>query len=349
MDSFNSELLKRLSEVAGVPGREERVRELIRAELEGVVDSLSEDAMGNLIAFKGGNTEQAKRVMLSAHMDEIGFYVSFIDDKGFLRVNPAGGFDARTLFARQVTVHARGGDLVGVLNPATKPIHILPPDERGKVPQLHEFAIDLGMSGEAVKERVRVGDPVTLIQECRDLGAVVTGKAMDDRASCWIQIETLKRLQEPAYDVYAVFSVQEEVGLRGARTGAYHIEPDIGIALDVTLAVDTPGGAEHQRVSELGKGVALKVMDSSAISTRWLLDAFIQLAEAEAIPYQLEVLPLGGTDAGAIQLSRAGVPSLTLSTPTRYIHTVTEMVSKSDLGAAVKLLTAYLEAGKGED
>jgi endoglucanase len=336
--------------VAGVPGREERVRELIRAELEGVVDSLSEDAMGNLIAFKGGNREQAKRVMLSAHMDEIGFYVSFIDDKGFLRVNPAGGFDARTLFARQVTVHASsGGDLVGVMNPATKPVHILPPDERNKVPQLHEFAVDLGLGGEAVKERVRVGDPVTLIQECRDLGAVVTGKAMDDRASCWIQIETLRRLKGPVYDVYAVFSVQEEVGLRGARTSAHHIEPDIGVALDVTLAVDTPGGAEHQRVSELGKGVALKVMDSSAISTRWLLDAFVKLAEAEAIPYQLEVLPLGGTDAGAIQLSRAGVPSLTLSTPTRYIHTVTEMVSKSDLGAAVKLLTAYLEAGKGED
>ena len=333
------ELLKQLSEIGGVPGREERVRELLQGELEGVVDALHTDAMGNLIAHKKG---EGKRVMLSAHMDEIGFYVKFVDDKGFLRVQNVGGFDTRNLFARPVTVHAKEGDVVGVMNPATKPVHIASAEERKKVPEMREFMIDLGMDAEEVKKRVRVGDPVTLIQEFRDLGEVVTGKALDDRVNCWILAQVLKRLESPAYDVYAVFSVQEEVGLRGATTGAFGVEPEIGIALDTTLAVDTPGMSDDQRITELGAGTALKVMDSASISTRWLLDEFVEVAEKNNIPYQFEILPLGGTDAGAIQRSRAGVPTLTISTPSRYVHTVTEMVSKSDVNAAIDLLTHFL-------
>ncbi len=333
------EFLKQLSEIGGVPGREERVRDLLQSELEGVVDSLQTDAMGNLIAHKKG---EGKRVMLSAHMDEIGFYVKFVDDKGFLRVQNVGGFDTRNLFARPVTVHTKGGDLIGVMNPATKPVHIATAEERKKVPQMNEFAIDLGLDADAVKEKVRIGDPVTLIQEFRDLGEVVTGKALDDRVSCWILVEVLKRLESPAYDVYAVFSVQEEVGLRGATTGAFGVAPEIGVALDTTLAVDTPGTSEDQRVTKLGAGTALKVMDSASISTRWLLDEFIEVAEKNDIPHQFEILPLGGTDAGAIQKSRAGVPTLTISTPSRYVHTVTEMVAKSDVNAAIDLLTRFL-------
>jgi endoglucanase len=337
------DLLKQLSEVAGVPGREERVRAIIRQELDGVVDELREDALGNLIAVKEGK-KGSRRVMLSAHMDEIGFLVRFVDERGFVRVHNVGGFDVRNLFARQVTVHASSGsDLVGVMNPATKPVHLLTPEERKKIPELSEFAIDLGLPAEEVKRQVRIGDMVTLRQECLDLGEVITGKAMDDRASCYVLIETLKRLEKPAAEVYAVFSVQEEVGLRGAMTSAYGITPDIGIGLDVTLAVDTPGSPTEQRVTELGKGVALKVMDSSMISTRWLLDEFVALAEKKKVPYQLEVLPLGGTDGAAIQRSRAGVPSITVSIPTRYIHTVTEMVAKADLEAAITLLTHYLQ------
>ena len=333
------DLLKRLSETGGVPGREERVRELLQSELEGVVDSLRTDAMGNLIAHKKG---EGKRVMLSAHMDEIGFYVKFVDDKGFLRVQNVGGFDTRNLFARPVTVHAKGGDLIGVMNPTTKPVHIATEEERKKIPKINEFAIDLGMNAEAVKEKVRIGDPVTLIQEFRDLGEVVTGKALDDRVNCWILVEALKKLESPDYDVYAVFSVQEEVGLRGATTGAFGVEPDIGIALDTTLAVDTPGTSDDQRITKLGAGTAIKIMDSASISTRWLLDEFVEVAEKNSIPYQFEILPLGGTDAGAIQRSRSGVPTLTLSTPSRYVHTVTEMVAKSDVDAAIALLTHFL-------
>ena len=162
------ELLKRLSEIGGVPGREERVRDLLRSELGGIVDSVTEDAMGNLIAVKRG-AEGAQRVMLSAHMDEIGFYVRHIDDKGFLRLQNVGGFDTRNLFARPVTVHASGGsDVVGILNPATKPVHIANKEERKKIPKMEEFTVDLGLDAEAVKERVRIGDPVTLLAEFRD-------------------------------------------------------------------------------------------------------------------------------------------------------------------------------------
>lgn len=337
------DLLRRLSEAPGVPGREEAIRDLLSRELEGVVDSLETDTLGNLIAVKKTKKKKGRRVMLSAHMDEIGFYVRFIDDQGFLRVQNVGGFDTRNLFARQVTVYATSGEaLVGVMNPAVKPVHIATPDEREKVPKLPEFFVDTGLDAETVKAKVRLGDPVTLRQPFADLGEVVTGKALDDRVNCFILVELLKTLQKPAHDLYAVFSVQEEVGLRGAQTAAHTVEPDIGLALDTTLAVDIPGTPPEQRVTKLGDGVALKVMDSSAISTRWLLDAFVALAEQHTVPYQFELLPLGGTDAGAMQRSRGGVSSLTLSIPSRYVHTVTEMVAKRDVEASLTLLTHYL-------
>lgn len=340
------DLLKRLSEVAGVAGREERVREIIAAELEGLVDVLETDAMGNLHAVKRAG-DGAPRAMVAAHMDEIGFYVKFIDDKGFIRLQQVGGFDPRNLFARQVIVHASlsNEDLPGVMNPASKPIHISTPEERSKIPLIADFYVDLGLAPDEVSAKVRIGDMVTLKQEFIDLGKVVTGKALDDRVGCWIAIETLKRLREPAFEVHAVFTTQEEVGLRGALTSAFRVEPDVGIALDTTLAVDTPDIKDHQRITKLGGGVGIKVMDSSSISTRWLLDEFLALAEQRGIDHQLEVLPLGGTDAGAIQRSRLGVPSITLSTPSRYVHTVTEMVSKADLEAGVALLTAFLQEG----
>ncbi len=340
------DLLKRLSEVAGVAGREERVREIIAAELEGLVDVLETDAMGNLHAVKRAG-DGAPRAMVAAHMDEIGFYVKFIDDKGFIRLQQVGGFDPRNLFARQVIVHASlsNEDLPGVMNPASKPIHISTPEERSKIPLIADFYVDLGLAPDEVSAKVRIGDMVTLKQEFIDLGKVVTGKALDDRVGCWIAIEALKRLREPAFEVHAVFTTQEEVGLRGALTSAFRVEPDVGIALDTTLAVDTPDIKDHQRITKLGGGVGIKVMDSSSISTRWLLDEFLALAEQRGIDHQLEVLPLGGTDAGAIQRSRLGVPSITLSTPSRYVHTVTEMVSKADLEAGVALLTAFLQEG----
>ncbi len=343
------QLLKKLSEAAGVPSREEKIRAILREELEGKVDELSVDPMGNLIAVKRSGKDGAPKVMVAAHMDEIGFLVRHVDDKGFIRVHSVGGFDTRNLFARQVTVHASlsGEELVGLMNPAGKPIHISTPEERNKIPTLDGFYIDTGLSADDVKAKVRIGDMVTLRQEFYDLGQVVTGKALDDRQGCWVLVETIKQLQDTEMnaDLIAAFTVQEEVGLRGAITSAYTGDADVGIALDTTLAVDTPEIKEHQRVTQLGKGVALKVMDSSIISTRWLLDHFIDLADRKGVEHQLEVLPLGGNDAGAIQKSRGGVPSITLSTPSRYVHTVTEMVSKSDLEGAITLLTSFIGEG----
>ncbi|MFU8887442.1 MAG: M42 family metallopeptidase [Trueperaceae bacterium] len=336
------ELLKRLCETDGIPGREEAVRGVVREALGDLAAGARVDAMGNLIVEFDGPAD-APLVMVSAHMDEIGFVVRHVDDKGFLRLQNHGGFDVRNLFARHVRVHTRrGGPRMGVLNPGVKPVHIATPEDRKKIPELDEFVVDLGLPAETVKAEVRVGDMVTLVQPFVDLGDVVSGKAMDDRSGCWVLIESLRRLASPAVRVAAVFSTQEEVGLRGAITSAFAVQPDVGIALDTTLAVDTPGTPEHLAVTRLGQGVAIKVRDSSTISQPWLVDALADLAVAQGIAHQFEVLPLGGTDAGAIQRSRGGVASVTLSNPSRYVHTVVEMLAKRDLEAAVALLTAFL-------
>ncbi|WP_420593753.1 M42 family metallopeptidase [Deinococcus sp.] len=345
--TLNPDRLLTLSNLNGVPGREDAVREYLRGELSSLVDETRVDAMGNLIAFKAGREPlggaQRERVMLSAHMDEIGFLVRYIDDRGFLRVQALGGFDPRNLFARNVTVQTRSETLPGILTPGGRPIHISSAEDRSKVPELKAFFVDLGLEAEEVKRRVRVGDMVTLDQQARQMGQLIVGKAMDDRASVFMQLEVLRQLEgPPRHDVYAVFSTQEEVGLRGAVTAAYSVEPTIGIGLDVTLAVDTPGVEADEAVTRLGEGIGIKVYDSSMVSTRSLVDEFADLAEREGIRYQLEVLALGGTDGAAIQRSRAGVPTLTLSLPTRYIHSVTEAVHVDDLEAGIALLLAYL-------
>jgi len=345
--NLNLDRLLELSNLNGVPGREDAVHDYVKRELNGLADEVRTDAMGNLIAFRAGREPQEgearERVMLSAHMDEIGFLVRHIDERGFLRVQALGGFDPRNLFARNVTVQTRSAALPGVLTPGGRPIHISSPEDRAKVPELKSFFVDLGLSGPEVHQQVRVGDMVTLDQQARQMGQLVVGKAMDDRASVFMQLEVLRQLSgAPRHDLYAVFSTQEEVGLRGASTAAYTVQPTIGIGLDVTLAVDTPGVEADEAVTRMGEGIGIKVYDSSMISTRWLVDEFVDLAEREGVAYQLEVLSLGGTDGGAIQLSREGVPTLTLSLPTRYIHSVTEAVHISDLEAGVALLLAYL-------
>ncbi|WP_240738270.1 M42 family metallopeptidase [Deinococcus fonticola] len=345
------DVLMQLSDLPGVPGNEDAVRKFVLRELEGLADAVQVDAMGNVIAYRKATAKAKKgqkkeRVMISAHMDEIGFLVRHVDEKGYLRVQQLGGFDTRNLFARNVTVHTRSGQLPGIMQPGGKPVHIAGPEERKKIPEVSEFFIDLGLDGDEARRRVRVGDMVTLDQTARQVGNLVCGKAMDDRACVFMALETLRLLKKTSlkHDLYVVFSVQEEVGLRGAITAAYGVEPTIGIGLDVTLAVDLPalGGGPHEAVTRLGDGIGIKVFDSSMISTRWLVDDFYDLAEKNGIKAQLEVLPLGGTDGGAIQRSRAGVPTLTLSIPTRYIHTIVESVNADDVKAGVDLLVAYL-------
>ncbi len=337
-----------LSNLPGVPGQEDAVRDFVLRELDGLADEVRVDALGNVIAFRAARKpkkgEKVERVMVSAHMDEIGFLVRFIDDQGYLRVQALGGFDTRNLFARNVTVHTRGGTLPGILTPGGRPVHIATPEERKTIPEVRDFVVDLGLDAAEVRRRVRVGDMVTLDQVARQVGSLVCGKAMDDRASVFMLLEVLRHLRgkRPRHDLIAVFSVQEEVGLRGAVVAAYGAQPTVGIGLDVTLAVDTPGSKPDEAVTRLGSGIGVKVFDSSMISTRWLVDEFDDLALAQGIPAQLEVLALGGTDGAAIQRSRDGVPSVTLSLPTRYIHTIVESVHVDDLRAGVDLLCAYL-------
>lgn len=341
------ELLKRLSETPGIPGREERIRALIKIELEQIADEVKVDAIGNVIAVKKGKTG-AKKIMISAHMDEIGFIVSQIDDNGFLRLNPVGGFDPRTLVAQRVVVHGRE-DLKGVLMPGVKPIHIMSPEEAKAALKVSDFFIDLGRTKEEVEKLVRIGDPVTLDREFIEFGANVSGKAMDDRAGVWVMIEALRQASEHDADIYAVASVQEEVGLRGATTGAYGIQPDIGVALDVTLAVDGPGGSKQFQVTALGEGAAIKIMDGASISNYKLVDFMRDLAEQNQIRYQMEILPRGGTDAGAIERSRTGCPVITLSVPTRYVHSNVETLNKEDIKNTAKLLAKFLETAHTGD
>ena len=339
------ELLEQLTALPGVSGREERVRAFIESELSGAVDSLESDALGNLIAVHESSDPEARRVLIAAHMDQIGFYVSHVDDGGFVRLLKLGHHDPRVLAGQQVTLcSSRGGDLTGVVTSHFEPPHMTSPEQRGRAPELHELFVDLGMPPEAVQGAVRVGDPVTLRPNFIDLGGRITSAALDNRVSCWLLIELLRRLERPRHHIYGVFTVQEEVGLRGAGPASYGIEPDLGIALDVTAAMDVPGVPPERQVSRLGAGAALKIVDVRSISARWLIDEFAEVAEREGIPHQLEVFVSGGTDAAPLQLSRRGVPTLTLSIPLRYIHSGTEMVDKSDLNACLALLTAYLES-----
>lgn len=340
---MNYDLLKALCELPGIGGREDAVISFVKKEMEGLVDEISVDRLGNVVGVKKGTG--GPTVMVAAHMDEIGFFVKHIDDKGFIRLQPVGGFDPRVLPAQRVIVHGFKGDqLRGVMANQAKPIHLLSPGEM-PTPKIDNIFVDIGLSGDEVKEVVRVGDMVTMDRTVEKVGNNVIGKAMDDRVCVYIMLEALRKLAGNPVDctVVAVATVQEEVGLRGARTAAYHVDPDIGVALDVTLAMDIPGGADHETVSRLGNGAAIKVFDSSHISNHKMVNHFRDLAEANDIAHQMEVLPRGGTDAGAILFARGGVPVITLSLPTRYIHTVNEMVSVDDLQACVDLLALYLQ------
>ena len=340
VDSVNGDLLGRLCATPGIAGREERIRALVIDELRPLVDELRVDALGSVIATRRG---EGPRVMVAAHVDEIGFFVKHIDDQGFLRLQPVGGFDARTLVAQRVLVHGFGGAVLpGAVQPASKPIHLLERDEI-KPAKLDELFVDVGLPVERVREQVEPGDVVTLERALVEAGDCVMSKALDDRVGVFVMIEALRAMGETRAEVVAVATTQEEVGLRGAETAAFAVEPDIAIALDVTLALDVPGMPPELAVSRLGNGVAIKVMDSSHIANPALLRHLRDLAAAHDIPYQLEILPRGGTDAGAMQRSRSGAPAVTLSVPTRYVHTVDEMANRGDIIATIQLLARFLE------
>jgi endoglucanase len=323
------DLIKKLTEAYGPSGHEEEIRETIRAEVEPLADEVRVDALGNLIATKKGSGG-GKRVMLAAHMDEIGMIISYVDKKGFLRAQPIGGLDLATLAGGRV-VFADG--TIGVVAAEDRA-------EFRKNPEMAKLYIDVGASSHEEAQE-RLGQAAGFVRPFADLGRRVVAKAMDDRIGCAILVEVLRRLEDTPHEVYAVFSVQEEIGLRGARTGAYGLDPEVGIALDITVAADTPEAPKL--AMKLGEGPCIKVMDSGMISHPGVKNLLIETAKAQGIPYQLEVLDRGTTDAAAIQLAHSGVPAGCISIACRHFHTPSEMVDMEDVENTIGLLVAMLE------
>jgi endoglucanase len=346
--SINVPLLKQICEIAGPPGFEKRVRDFVINQVTPLVDEVKVDNLGNVIAIKKGvRNPDGKRVMIAAHMDEIGFIVTHIDENGFLRFHTLGGFDPKTLTAQRVIVHGKK-DLVGVMG--SKPIHVMSAEERTKLPKTTDFFIDLGMSKEEVVKWITIGDPVTRDRELIEMGDCVNCKSIDNRVAVFILIETLKQLNNPAYDVYATFTVQEEVGLRGANVAAHSINPDFGIALDTTIAFDVPGAQAHEKVTELGKGTAIKIMDAMTICDYRMVEFMKQTAIKEKITWQPEILTAGGTDTAGVQrMGKQGSIAGAISIPTRNLHQVIEMAHKQDIEDSIALLKACLEQIDGYD
>jgi endoglucanase len=340
---MNTKLLRQLCEMPGVPGHEDRVRKLIMSEIDGLFDEVTVDPMGSLLCRRDADKPDAPKIMLLCHMDEIGFLVSHISDKGYLYLQPVGGFDPRNLFSRRVLVCTDDGDFKGVMNPGGKPIHISSAEDRKKIPEVGEFYVDLGM-GEAAKDVVKVGDFVVMDEPFIEIGDKFVSKALDNRIACWLGIEMMKKLGSKGRgaEIHVVFTTQEEVGLRGARTSAFKVQPDIGIGIDTTLACDTPGVPDKDATTVQGKGFGLHVRDSSFIADKALVREIETLAIKNDIPYQRTMLAAGGQDGAAAQQAAAGARAVGIVVGTRYIHTVTEMIHKTDLQAALDILTAYL-------
>ncbi|MBP1692592.1 MAG: putative aminopeptidase [Chloroflexi bacterium] len=323
------DLIKKLVESVSPSGYEAPIRQVIRAEVEQFVDEVRVDNLGNLIARKGGRTAEGLRIMLVAHMDEIGVMATHIDEKGFVRFIPIGGVRPQTC----------PGGRVRFMNGAAGVIGAERIDDLSKAPSFDQMFIDLGASSPADCP-VRVGDIAAFDRPFLDLGKRLVSKTMDDRIGVAVLIESLRQLGNTPHEIYFVFSVQEEVGVRGATVAAYGLEPDLGLAVDVTSWGDTPKGSRMEVA--LGKGPAIKVRDSGMLADPRVVDWMVHTAEKAGLPYQLEVLERGGTDAQAIQLSRAGVPAGTLSIPCRYIHSPSEMVDYDDVQHAVDLMVALL-------
>jgi len=332
-----AETLEKLSNACGVAGREEEVRSLMKNFLKPHVDEVKEDKLGNVIGIRKGKKD-APKVMLAAHMDEIGLLVKTVSKEGFLQFTKIGGIDDRILLAQKVMVYTEKGPLHGIIG--SKPPHIQKEEERKKILTYDELFIDIGTENqeEAKRMGVKIGDPVGFDIRFAKLGKnIVIGKAFDDRVGCAVMVEVVKRLEKTECTVYAVGTVQEEVGLRGATTAAFGIYPDVGIALDVTIAGDVPGVKEVEAPIKMKKGPSIEIADAGLITHPKVLRLLIDTAEERKIPYQLEAGLPGSTDAARISLTREGVPSGVVSVPTRYIHSPASLLSLEDAENAVKL------------
>ncbi len=324
------DLIKRLTEAYGPSGSEESIREQIKKEIRGLADSTTVDTLGNLIAVKKG---RGAKVMVAAHMDEIGFIVTHIDQHGYLRISNIGGIYLHNIISQRV-IFANG--TVGTIN-----------EERAENPadakRMDKMYIDIGARDRKEAEaKVAVGDIASFHRPCEFLGTRAIAKAMDDRIGCAIIIEVMKRLKKSPNEVHFVFTTQEEVGLRGATTAAFGVTPDVGIAVDITGAFDTPD-EKPLLPSVLGKGAAIKVKDSGMLAHPAVKKLMVDTAKANRIPYQFDILEGGTTDGAAIYKTKSGIPTGVISVPTRYAHSPSEMVDLGDVQACVDLLVKFLQ------
>lgn len=337
------DLLRKLSDAHGLSGREHNVREIIKEEIAPYVDEIRTDSMGNLIAVKKGGDY---KVMLAAHMDEIGCMVQYIDDRGFISFVTIGGWFTPALYAQRVILHGAKGPVTGVLG--GKPPHMMSDDERKKTLKPEDLFIDVGAtSAEEVAELgIEIGCPITIDRDLRELaGSRITGKAFDDRVGVAMIIETLKQL-ETEHTIYAVFTVQEEVGLKGAKTSAYAINPDCAIAIDVTIPGDHPGIEKKDASIEMGKGPVIILVSASGrglLSDQTMVQWLRSTADASGIPYQIEVGTGGNTDATIIHLEQGGIPSVPFSIAARYIHSPVEMVDMQDIRDGIRILSESMK------
>ncbi|MBU5206802.1 M42 family metallopeptidase [Bacillus safensis] len=339
-------MLKDLTDAKGIPGNERDVKKVMQTYIESYADEVSTDRLGSLIAKKEGNANGPK-IMLAGHLDEVGFMVTKIDDKGYIRFQTVGGWWSQVMLAQRVTIVTKKGEITGVIG--SKPPHVLSPEARKKSIEITDMFIDIGASSkeQAMEWGVLPGDQIVPYFEFTVMNdeKMLLAKAWDNRIGCAVAIDVMKNLHNAEHEniAYSVATVQEEVGLRGAKTAAATIQPDIGFAIDVGVAGDTPGITEKEATSKLGKGPTIVVFDASMVSHKGLRDFVVQTADELNIPYQYDSMPGGGTDAGGIHLTGHGVPSLSIGIPSRYIHTHAAMIHRDDYENAVKLLTEVIK------
>lgn len=336
------ELLKRIMNASGISGYEKEIREIMRAELAKVCDSVSVDAMGNVIGRKG---KGGKKIMLAAHMDEIGLLVKHISKDGFLSFIKVGGIDDRVLVGQRVIVKTKAGDVLGIIG--SKPPHLQKDEERKKPVKYEDMFIDIGASSkEEALKRVALGDPVVFEPNAGDLaGKLCYGRSPDNRVGCYILLKVMQQLKDAPCEIYAVATVQEEVGLKGARTSAFSIDPDVAIALDTTVSGDTPGIKETESAMKLGDGVAITIIEASGrgiIVSEPVRSALVAAADGAGIKYQMDIIDGGMTDGAMIYMNRGGVLTGVLSVPCRYIHAPTGVFSMDDVDSAIGIMLASL-------
>ncbi len=339
------ELLRELTEAGGVSGYEQEVREVIRRHLYHIT-TIEQDRLGSIVCRKDGEAERP-RIMLAGHMDEIGFIVKLVTDDGFIKFSPLGGWWGHVMLAQRVVIKTRKGDVIGLIG--SKPPHILSDEERKKLQEPKDMYIDVGATSAAEVKELDIcpGDPIVPICPFTVLGTGKTylAKAFDDRVGCALFIDVIKNLRGEKHPntVYGVGTVQEEVGLRGARTSSWVVEPDVGLTLEVGVAGDVPDVKKEDAQTRLGKGPAIVIRDGSMVPNLRLRDLFVDTAERLKIPYQFDLLERGGTDSGAIHLHRQGVPNLVIAIPTRHIHSHAGIFHRNDYDHAVRLVIEVIK------